>query len=92
MSDLKIDYQSLSYTHAALSQLAAWFDTAQQGQAAYNADFGSSAVANAVGNVMGNWTYHRKQLVQKMQDLDAMVTAALTEFPRTDDSLAKELG
>jgi hypothetical protein len=91
MPDLRIDYQALAYTHATLSRLAASLNDAQPTLADYDAALGSPAVAAAMGTVAGNWTYHRKQLTQRMSDLDSMVTEALTHFPQTDSDLAKSM-
>jgi hypothetical protein len=88
MPDLRIDYQALEFTHATLSRLAGWLDNAQPTLAGYDAALGSSTVADAMGTVAGNWTYHRRQLVQKMQDVDSMVSAALAQFKKTDVTLA----
>lgn len=91
MADLKIDYQVLEFTHATLSKLVSQFDSMQTEQSRYDQAMGSSQIAGAMDNFAGNWTYHRKQLVGKMQNLDSMVAAALKDFPKTDTDLAHQL-
>ena len=91
MTDLRIDYQGLAYTHVTLSQLAAWFDSGEPGVAADDAVLGSPAVAAAMAAVGGNWTFHRKQLVRKMRDLHSLAGAALAEFESADVNLGKKI-
>lgn len=91
MSDLKVDYQALSFTHHTLGELVTQFGDIQTQQSHYDWAMGSGAVAGAMDNFAGNWNYHRKQLLSSMNDLDTMVATALEQFPKTDDQLAKSL-
>jgi hypothetical protein len=91
MPDLKVDYQALSFTHQTLGGLVSQFKDIQTQQARYDWAMGSGDVAGAMDNFAGNWNYHRQQLINSMNDLDSMVVAALEQFPKTDNQLAKNL-
>ena len=91
MSDLKVDYQALSFTHQTLGGLVSQFSDIQTQQAHYDWAMGSGAVAGAMDNFAGNWNYHRQQLIGSMKDLDSMVATALEQFPKTDNQLAQNL-
>lgn len=91
MTDLRISYQDLESTKSTMSSLVNEFQNIQTQQSQYDWAMGSGDVAGAMDNFAGNWNYHRKQLLGKMQNLDSMVGEALTQFPKTDRGLAKQL-
>lgn len=91
MTDLRISYEDLETTNATMTSLVSEFGSIQAQQSQYDWAYGSGDIAGAMGNFAGNWTYHRKQLLGNMSDLQSMVSGALTDFPKTDRQLASEL-
>jgi hypothetical protein len=91
MADLRISYQDLETTKATMGSLVNEFQNIQTEQSQYDSAMGSGQVAGALNSFAGNWSYHRKQLLGKMEDLDGMVSEALTQFPKTDGGLASSL-
>jgi hypothetical protein len=90
VTDLRISYPDLESTKSTLNSLVNEFQNIQTRQSGYDWAMGSGDVAGAMDNFAGNWDYHRKKLLGKMQNLDSMVSAALTEFQKTDHDLAKQ--
>ena len=90
MTDLRISYPDLESTKSTLNSLVNEFQNIQTQQSQYDWAMGSGDVAGAMGNFAGNWDYHRKKLLGKMQNLDSMVSEALTQFQKTDHDLAKQ--
>jgi hypothetical protein len=91
MPDLRISYQDLESTKSTMDSLVNEFENIQTEQSQYDSAMGSGQVSGALNNFAGNWSYHRKQLLGKMQNLDSMVSEALTQFPKTDTGLASSL-
>jgi hypothetical protein len=91
VSDLRISYSDLESTKAALGGLITDLENIQTNQSEYDGAMGSGDVSGAMDNFAGNWSIHRKKLLGKMQNLDSMVDAALTEFPATDRKAASWL-
>jgi hypothetical protein len=89
--DLRISYSDLESTKARMDSLIGELDNIQPDQSAYDGAMGSSEIAGAMDGFAGNWSIHRKKLLSKMQNLDSMVGAALTEFPKTDRDAASWL-
>lgn len=90
-ADLRISYQELASTKTTMNSLVNEFENIQTDQSQYDSAMGSGQVSGALGNFAGNWSYHRKQLLGKMQNLDSMVSEALTQFPKTDQQAADTL-
>jgi hypothetical protein len=90
MVDLRISYPDLESTRAAMGSLVSEFENLQTTQSGYDAALGSGDIAAAMGNFAGNWDYHRKVLMNKMRNLDKLVSQALTQFKETDTRLARE--
>jgi hypothetical protein len=88
VSDLRISYNDLESTRAALGGLVKDLENIQTNQSEYDGAMGSSDISGAMDNFAGNWSIHREKLLGKMQNLQSMVDAALTEFPKTDREAA----
>jgi len=91
MADLRVDYQLLASVHTTMSGLISEFETIEDQAGGYDPAYGSGAITGAMGSFSGNWSDHRKKLLASMQNLDRMVTAAATDFHRTDSQLAGDL-
>lgn len=90
-SDLRISYSELESTRATMGALIGDLENIQANQSAYDGAMGSGDIAGAMDNFAGNWSIHRKKLLGKMKNLNSMVGAALTEFPKTDREAASWL-
>jgi hypothetical protein len=91
MVDLRISYPDLESTRAAMGYLTGELQNLQAAQSRYDAALGSGEIAGAMGAFAGNWNYHRKVLLNKMQNLDKLVTEALSQFKKKDEELGREL-
>lgn len=91
MSDLKVDYDLLEASHKSLTSLVSEFGHLQASTSGYDGALGSGAVAGAMGNFAGNWSYHRDKLVGNMKKLDDMITESVKQFMETDKKAAQEL-
>ena len=91
MTDLRISYGELESTKARMSSLVKDFEGIQADQSRYDGAMGSGDVAGAMDSFAGNWSIHRKKLLDKMQNLNSLVEAALVHFPKTDQDVAKKL-
>lgn len=90
-SDLRISYSDLESTKTTMGALIGDLENIQASQSAYDGAMGSSDIAGAMDNFAGNWSVHREKLLGKMKHLHSMVSAALTEFPKTDRETASWL-
>jgi hypothetical protein len=88
--NLRVDYTLLEASHKSLTSLASEFGTLQASTSGYDAAMGSGAIAGAMGNFAGNWSYHRDKLVANMHKLDEMITESVKQFMNTDHRLARE--
>jgi hypothetical protein len=91
VSDLRISYNDLESTNAVLGGLVKDLEDIQTDTSEYDRAMGSSDISGAMDNFAGNWSIHREKLLGKMQNLQSMVDAALTEFPKTDREAASWL-
>jgi hypothetical protein len=89
--NLRVDYTLLEASHKSLTSLASEFGALQASTSGDDAAMGSGAIAGAMGNFAGNWSYHRDKLVANMHKLDAMITESVKQFMSTDQKLAREL-
>ena len=88
--NLRVDYTLLEASHKSLTSLASEFGSLQASTSGYDGAMGSGAIAGAMGNFAGNWSYHRDKLVANMHKLDDMITESVTQFTNTDQKLARE--
>jgi hypothetical protein len=91
MTDLKIDYQLLDQISASLSSLAAQFENIQATQDGYNGAMGSDLIAGAMNGFAGNWSIHRKKLLDSMLALQQHAHGIKQGFSSTDEDLRHQL-
>jgi hypothetical protein len=91
MTDLRISYADLESTKATMGSLVNEFENIQTQQSQYDSAMGSGQVSGALNSFAGNWSYHRKELLSKMENLDSMVSEAITQFKKTDEQSAATL-
>ena len=89
--NLRVDYTLLEASHKSLTSLASEFGALQASTGGYDAAMGSGAIAGAMDNFAGNWSYHRDKLVANMHKLDDMITESVKQFMDTDQQLARGL-
>jgi hypothetical protein len=90
-ADLKIDYELYETSNSKLTYLSSQLQDIQAQQAEYDGALGSGDISGAMDNFAGNWSYHRGQIVNNINNLTKMVQQALTDFPKTDRELAQSL-
>jgi hypothetical protein len=91
MVNLRVDYRLLESTDATLTSLADEFGSIEAVQADLDGAMGSPAVASAMGNFAGNWTFHRERLIGSMQSLAQMARESVQRFRSADDTLKSDL-
>jgi hypothetical protein len=91
MADLKVDYQLLESIESSLSSLQSEFANIKTQTGAYDGAMGSAAIVSAMNGFSGNWNSHRKSLITSIQSLGKMVSETITQFQKTDKTLAGSL-
>lgn len=91
MADLKIDFAALRASSASLQQIAGAFDRLESRVSGAEDDWGSSAIAGAMGDFAGDWDSHRRKVVQALTSMRQLVDQALEGFQQTDGRLAGAL-
>ena len=91
MTDLKVNYASLDDSERSLQQIATELEGADARRAA-NADiWGSSDIAEAMDEFVGNWDRHRKQLVESLRSVGEMCASSRGCFTGADQQLSSKL-
>lgn len=91
MADLKVDFDALRASSTSLQQIADAFQGLESRVSGAEDDWGSSAIAGAMGDFAGNWDSHRRKVVQALGSLRELVDQALEGFEQTDRQLAGAL-
>lgn len=91
MPDLRVDYDLLSQTEKTLSTLHGELSNCEAQVGAYDSDWGSDDVRNAMGSFTSNWETHRKKLLSSMEATGQLVSTSLETFRRVDQKLAADL-
>jgi hypothetical protein len=89
VADLRVDYQLLAATTSTLHSLSSEFANIDDQVSGYDPDYGSGAVAAAMGSFSGNWSSHRKSLLGSMQSLGQLTEVTEREFRRVDSELGR---
>jgi hypothetical protein len=82
VADLRVNYQLHDSVTRTVSALAGEFAHIDDQVGSYEPDYGSGAVAAAMGNFSGNWSSHRKTLLADMGNLGQLTGAAEQRFRR----------
>lgn len=91
MSDLIVDYQVLEQTEQLMARLHGQISGSGTSALAGDPDWGFGGVSAAMGGFYGDWSYHRQQILGRMQTLHTMSTQSRQAFQGTDAKLASEL-
>lgn len=90
MPDLRVDYGLLSQTEKTLSSLHGELSNCEAQVGAYDSDWGSDDVRNAMGGFTSNWEEHRKKLLSSMEATGQLVSTSLGTFRKLDQKLAAD--
>ena len=90
MPDLIVDYQALEQSEQLLTRLHQQVGGAAAALAV-DSDWGCSAVTSAMGGFYDDWSYHRKQIMDRMETLHTMSRQSRQAFQGADAKLASQL-
>jgi multidrug resistance efflux pump len=91
MTDLKVSYQLLDEAERSLSSLRQEFNSLQAQDQGEAASLGSADVVSAMAGFVGDWEYHRRELVSSMEALGQMLQDARQKFQSADSNLSTSL-
>ena len=91
MSDLIVDYRVLEQTEELMARLHQQISGSGTSSRTEDSDWGFGGVSSAMGGFYGDWSYHRQQILGRMQTLHTMSTQSRQAFQGTDAKLASEL-
>ncbi len=91
MADLKVNYATLDQSEQSLRRIASELEGAEARRHANERIWGSSDVADAMSEFVGNWDRHRRELVESLQSVAGMCASAREAFAGSDRQLAAEL-
>lgn len=89
MSDLKVDYDDLEYSHHTLKALQSEFDALKDRADDTGGLWGHDEVRSAMGEFSGNWDYHRRKLSEQIGEVGEKVDSTLETFRTSDENLAR---
>lgn len=90
MSDLIVDYQVLEQSEQLLARLHQQIGSSSSALAA-DPDWGFGGVTSAMGGFYGDWSYHRGQILDRMETLHTMSRQSRQAFQGADAELASRL-
>jgi hypothetical protein len=90
VSDLIVDYPVLERSEQLLARLNQQISAGAGGSAA-DSDWGFGGVVSAMGGFYGDWSYHRQQILGRMEALHTMARQSRQAFQSADDDLASQL-
>jgi hypothetical protein len=91
VSDLIVDYQVLERSEQLLARLNQQISAGTGASAAADPDWGFGGVVSAMGGFYGDWSYHRQQILGRMEALHTMARQSRQAFQGADGKLASEL-
>jgi hypothetical protein len=90
VSDLIVDYQVLEQSEQLLTRLNQQISGSSP-SLAVDSDWGFGGVTSAMGGFHGDWSYHRKQILDRMERLHTMSRQSRQAFQGADAELASQL-
>ncbi len=91
MADLRVDYAVLEESERRLASLHGQLAASGQASGLADAGWGSGDVVGALAEFHGNWSYHREQILGRIQALGQMTRQSRQSFHAADTALAREL-
>jgi hypothetical protein len=86
--DLRVKTELLRDTAASLAELRAEFGGLERRRDEVRDAWGSDAVADAIGDFVGNWDDNRRRISESMTSLQRMAEATAEEFERVESDLS----
>ena len=87
MADLKVDNHLLESTERHLHSLKSEFSKIKSRTEHYDSAFGSHDIIDAMGEFSGNWDYHRRKLLESIENLGKLVHETIEKFHESDEKL-----
>ncbi|MFF1652124.1 WXG100 family type VII secretion target [Streptomyces sp. NPDC058255] len=87
--DLTVDYEFLSESERKLSQLQRTFKDIENRRDDMRGHWGSSAIADAMGDFVDNWDDYRTKLIEGIESVGKLVAGTRKAFEELDDELSK---
>lgn len=91
MPDLIVDYGVLENSEQLLARLHQQLSSGPGSSQAADSDWGYGDVVSAIGGFYGDWSYHRQQILGRMETLHTMAQQSRQSFQAADDKLASNL-
>jgi len=91
VSDLIVDYQVLEQSEQLLARLGQQISAGTGSSAAQGLDWGFGGVVSAMGGFYGDWSYHRQQILGRMEALHTMARQSRQAFQSADSDLTRQL-
>jgi hypothetical protein len=91
VADLTVDYQILEASERMLASLHQQLASSTGAGGVADQEWGHNGVVGAVGQFRGNWSYHREQIMGRMQALGTMATQSRQSFQAADSKLKSTL-
>ena len=88
--DLCVSFDALEDSERDLKTIKSEFENCSKHTDELRAVWGSGEVADAMGEFVGNWDYHRKDVLDSIQAVGDMVSGTLQTFRETDQKLADQ--
>ena len=89
--DLIVDYQVLEQSEQLLARLNQQISAGTGASVAADSDWGFGGVVSAMGGFHGDWSYHRQQILGRMEALHTMARQSRQAFQDADADLASQL-
>jgi uncharacterized protein YukE len=90
-SDLKVEFDILRSTEKALTSLHSEFSDLKAQERAYDSEWGSGDVKDAMHSFTDNWDDHRKKLLDSIGNVGKLVSQSISAFQDTDGKLATDV-
>jgi hypothetical protein len=90
-ADLKVDYDLLTESSRSLQHIYQAFDGLKNRSSTTSGDWGSSAIAGAMGDFSGDWDNHREKIMKSVQTVKELTDQAVEAFRDSDGQLATSL-
>ena len=91
MVDLKVDFDLLTESKKALTDIYKAFDGMEKRTSQTDSDWGSNTIKDAMHDFSDNWDKHRHGTMKSIDSVKQAVVASLTHFHQVDGELAHSL-
>jgi hypothetical protein len=91
VSDLIVDYKVLEQSERLLSRLHQQVSAGTGASLAEDSDWGFGGLVSAMGGFYDDWSYHRQQILSRMETLHTMSRQSRQAFQGADEKLASRL-